>query len=67
MHVELKDLIAWGAMAVGLIAQWFHLKGRVAILETKQNMQAQHHQDTVDRIDRKLDRIEKKMDGKADK
>lgn len=67
MHIELKDLITWVAMGVGLIAQWFHLKGRVAILETRQDMQAKHHEETMDRIDRTLERIEKKIDEKADK
>lgn len=67
MHIELKDILTWGAMIVGLVAQWFHLKGRVAILETKQDLQAKHHEDALDRIDRKLERIERKLDDKADK
>ncbi len=67
MHIELKDILTWGAMIVGLVAQWFHLKGRVAILETKQDIQAKHHEDALDRIDRKLERIERKLDDKADK
>lgn len=67
MHIELKDILTWGAMVVGLVGQWFHLKGRVAILETKQDMQAKHHEDALDRIDRKLERIERKLDDKADK
>jgi len=67
MEVGLKDLLTWGGMALGLVAQWFHLKGRVAILETKHDIQAKHHEDTLDRIDRKLERIERKMDEKADK
>ncbi|MCT4608645.1 MAG: hypothetical protein N4A70_05510 [Pelagimonas sp.] len=67
MHIELKDLLTWGAMVVGLLAQWFHLKGRVAILETKLDLQSKHHEDALDRIDRSLGRIEKKLDEKADK
>jgi len=67
MHIELKDILTWGAMVIGLVAQWFHLKGRVAILETKQDIQAKHHEDALDRIDRKLERIEHKIDEKADK
>ena len=55
------------AEGIGLVAHWFHLKGRVAILETKQDIQSKHHEDTLDRIDRKLERIERKLDGKVDK
>lgn len=67
MDVVFKDFLTWGGMVLGLAAQWFHLKGRVAILETKQDMQAKHHDEALDRIDRKLERIERKMDNKADK
>lgn len=67
MQVELKDILTWGAMIIGLVAQWFHLKGRVAILETKQDIQAKHHDESMDRITRSLERIERKLDGKADK
>lgn len=78
MEVGLKDLITWGGMAVGLVGQFFHLKGRVSILETKLDIQSthhnealaiqsKHHDDALDRIDRKLERIERKMDEKADK
>ncbi len=67
MQLDLKDLITWAAMALAMVAQWFHLKSRVAILETKHNMATRHHEDTLGRIDRKLDRIEQKLDDKADK
>jgi hypothetical protein len=67
MEVGLKDILTWAAMSLGLVGQWFHLKGRVAILETKQDMQSKHHEETLDRIERKLDRIERKLDDKADK
>lgn len=67
MEVNLKDILTWGGMLIGLVAQWFHLKGRVAILETKQEMQAKHHDEAMERIDRKLERIEGKIDAKADK
>lgn len=67
MHIELKDILTWGAMVVGLLAQWFHLKGRVAILETKQEIQGRHHEESMDRITRTLQRIERKLDDKADK
>lgn len=67
MEVSLKDILTWGAMAFGLVAQWFHLKGRVAILETKQDLQGKHHEESMDRIGRALERIERKLDGKADK
>ncbi len=67
MIIELKDILTWGAMIVGLIAQWFHLKGRVSIVETKIEIQAKHHDEAMDRIGRQLERIERKIDDKADK
>lgn len=67
MEVNLKDILTWGGMAIGLVAQWFHLKGRVAILETKQELQAKHHDESMDRIGRSLERIERKLDDKVDK
>lgn len=67
MHVELKDLLTWGGMLLGLVAQWFHLKGRVAAVELKQDMQRSNHREALERIDRTLERIEKKLDDKADK
>ena len=67
MHIELKDILTWGAMLIGLVAQWFHLKGRVAILETKQEIQDKHHVESMERITKTLERIESKLDGKADK
>ena len=89
MHVELKDLLTWGGMLIGLIAQWFHLKGRVSAVELKQEMdrlnheqsmemhramheqaietQRSNHKDALDRIDKALEQINRKLDGKADK
>lgn len=67
MEINLKDLLTWGGMALGLVAQFFHLKGRVAILETKHDIQAKHHEATLEHIERALERIEGKLDGKADK
>ncbi|WP_224825780.1 hypothetical protein [Cognatishimia sp. MH4019] len=67
MEVNLKDILTWGGMAIGLVAQWFHLKGRVAILETKQELQKEHHEESMGRIERTLARIEGKLDGKVDK
>ncbi len=67
MEVSLKDILTWDGMAIGLVAQWFHLKGRVAILETKQEIQDKHHEESMDRITHLLERIERKLDGKADK
>lgn len=67
MEVSLKDILTWGGTALAVVAQWFHLKGRVAILETKQEIQNQHHKDALEHIDRTLERIESKLDGKADK
>lgn len=67
MEVEPKDLATWGALVVGWIAQFFHLKGRVTLIEAMQKRDQQVFRDTLDRIDHKLDAIERKIDGKADK
>lgn len=67
MPVEIKDLIAWGGLLVAGVAQFFHLKGRVLVLETRQTDLRESIKDSFDKIDRKLDQIDKKLDGKADK
>jgi hypothetical protein len=67
MPVEFKDLIAWGAMLVALVAQFFHLKGRVTLIEARQKDLREDLRESLDRIDQKLVRIEDKLDGKANK
>lgn len=67
MEVSLKDILTWGGMLIGLVAQWFHLKGRVSILETKQELQKEHHDKGMEQITRSLERIEEKLDGKVDR
>lgn len=74
MPIEIKDLIAWAATLVAVVAQFFHLKGRVALIEARQNdirqdqraMREEVRDDLV-RINTKLDRISDKLDGKVDR
>lgn len=67
MQVELKDILTWGGMIIGLIAQWFHLKGRVALLEALQKRDRENVREGFKDIKDGIQRIEDKLDGKADK
>lgn len=67
MDIEPKDVATWFALVVGWVAQFFHLKGRVSIIEALQKRDQQAFRDTLDRIDHKLDAIDRKLDNKADK
>lgn len=67
MPFEIKDFIAWGSLLVGVVAQFFHLKGRVLVLETRQTDLRETLKDSLEKIDRKLDQIDQKLDKKADR
>lgn len=67
MDVEPKDLFTWGGTIVAMLAQWFHLKGRVAIIEAVMKRDQETFKEALERIDNKLDSIERKLDRKADK
>lgn len=74
MTFELKDLLAWGGAIVTIVAQFFHLKGRISVIEARQKDLREDHKDlredikaSFDKIDQKLDKIDQKLDGKADK
>ena len=67
MQVELKDLLTWAGMIIGLVAQWFHLKGRVALLEALQKRDRESMREGIKEIKAGLNRIEEKLDGKVDK
>lgn len=67
MTIELKDLLAWATAVITIVAQFFHLKGRIAVLEARQSDMRETFRDSLASIDRKLDAIDKKLDGKADK
>lgn len=67
MQVELKDILTWGGMIIGLIAQWFHLKGRVALLEALQERDRENVREGFKDIKDGIQRIEDKLDGKAGK
>lgn len=67
MEVNLKDILTWGGTLVAILANWFHLKGRVALIEALQKRDQETFKDALDRIDHKLDAIDRKLDNKADK
>lgn len=67
MQIELKDLIAWAVLLVGAVAQFFHLKGRIMVLESRQDDLREVIKDAFDKFDKKLDHIDSKLDKKADK
>lgn len=67
MPIEIKDLIAWAMTLVAVVGQFFHLKGRVALIEARQNDLRDNLRESLDKIDAKLDRIDTKLDKKADK
>jgi len=67
MDITLDNLIGWAAMLVGVVGQFFHLKGRIALIEARQKDLREDLKDSLTKIDQKLDHIDKKLDGKADK
>lgn len=67
MQFDLKDLITWAGLLIGVVGQFFHLKGWITILEVRQNDLRTSLKDALDKIDHKLDSIEEKLDHKADK
>lgn len=67
MPIELKDLIAWGSLLVGAVAQFFHLKGRIMVLESRQDDLRDTVKDGFEKLGTQLDRIDAKLDKKADK
>lgn len=67
MQVELKDLIAWGALLVGTVAQFFHLKGRIMVLESRQDDLRATIKDSFEKLGKQLEHIDAKLDKKADK
>ncbi|MCF6432648.1 hypothetical protein [Leisingera sp. MMG026] len=67
MQVELKDILTWGGTLVVVAGAWFSLKGRVALLEAMQGRDRDEMRKGFNDIKEGLQRIEDKMDGKADK
>ncbi len=67
MLLKIEDLIAWAGLLVTVVAQLFHLRGRIAILEARQNDLRTDIKQVMDRIDHRLENIEAKLDRKADK
>lgn len=67
MQFELKDLIAWATLLVGALAQFFHLKGRIMVLESRQDAFKETIKENFDKLGAQLERIDAKLDKKADK
>jgi len=67
MQVEMKDMLTWGAMLAALASAFFHLRGRVAVIEALQKRDREAVKDGFKDIKEGLQRIEDKLDGKADK
>ncbi len=67
MQFELKDLIAWATLLVGALAQFFHLKGRIMVLESRQDDFKETIKENFDKLGRQLEQIDSKLDKKADK
>ena len=67
MQIELKDLVAWAVILVGAVAQFFHLKGRIMVLESRHDDMRETIKTNFLEINKKLDQIDSKLDRKADK
>lgn len=67
MQIEIKDLIAWASMLIGAVAQYFHLAGRIMVLESRQNDTRDTIDKNFDKLAAQLERIDAKLDKKADK
>jgi hypothetical protein len=67
MDVDLKDVLAWCATAVGMAGAFFHLRGRVSVIEALQKRDREVVKDGFRDIKDCLQRIEDKLDHKADK
>lgn len=67
MQFELKDLIAWATLAIGAVGQFFHLKGRIMVLESRQDDFKETIKENFDKLGRQLEQIDSKLDKKADK
>lgn len=67
MDVDLKDVLAWCATAVAMAGAFFHLRGRVSVIEALQKRDREAVKDGFKDIKDGLQRIEDKLDHKADK
>lgn len=67
MQIEIKDLITWGAMLAGLAGTFFKLSARVSVIEALQKRDREAVKEGFKDIKDGLERIEHKLDNKADK
>jgi hypothetical protein len=74
MDVDVKDVLAWCATAVAMAGAFFHLRGRVSVIEALQKRDREvvkdgfkEIKDGFREIKDGLQRVEDKLDNKADK
>ncbi len=67
MDVYFKDVLAWCVTAVSVAGAFFHLRGRVSVIEALQKRDREAVRDGFKDIKDGLQRIEDKLDHKADK
>ena len=67
MDVYLKDILAWCVTAVSVAGAFFHLRGRVAVIEALQKRDREAVKEGFRDLKDCLQRIEDKLDHKADK
>ena len=67
MEIELKGLITWSVALATTLSVFFHLKGRVSVLEATVVLQREQYDRDMDRITDQLMRIDRKLDALANK
>lgn len=67
MHIEIEDLVAYGVLLIAVAGQFFHLKGRLTVVEARQKDDRESVKEGFREIKSSLQRIEDKIDEKADK
>lgn len=67
MEIGMKDILTWGGTLVTVAGAFFHLKGRVGVIEALQKRDREAVKDGFKDIKDGLQRIEDKLDHKADK
>jgi hypothetical protein len=67
IEVGIKDLLTWGGTLLAVAGAFFHLKGRVSVIEALQKRDRETVKEGFKEIKDGLQRIEDKLDNKADK
>tara|TARA_R110002094_G_scaffold61383_1_gene71954 strand:+ start:263 stop:469 length:207 start_codon:yes stop_codon:yes gene_type:complete len=66
-EIGIKDLMTWGGTLVTVAGAFFHLRGRVSVIEALQKRDRETVKEGFRDIKDGLQRIEDKLDHKADK